>query len=477
MKDIANNVAGTRDAWGAEVRATLALAWPMIVTQVAQMALGVTDVVFMGWLGPKAVAAGALAVNLNLLFLIFCIGLVTATAPMVAIELGRKQHSVRDVRRSVRQGFWAAVTVTIPCWIALWFGESILLTIGQEPELVSEASRYLRALQWGLLPFLGYIILRNFASALQRPGAAMVVAVSALLVNAILNYTLMFGKFGFPALGLVGAGIGTSLANLYMFLALALIVSVDRRFRRYHLFGRWWRSDWVRYRELWRLGLPIALTVSFEVGLFNIGTFLMGLVSADALAAHTIAIQVPSLTFMAMLGFGLAATVRVGRAFGRQDKVGIGLAGWTAYSMVMGIATITALVMILAGRSLVAIFLDVNDPANQAVVELAVTFLIFAGLFQFFDGGQVVGSSVLRGLGDTKIPMVYSGIGFWGVGLSLCALFGFVLDLGGIGIWIGLSAGLAAVAIPLTLRWMRRERNGLTDHPPRDSGSPIAGGH
>ena len=169
MTDIARPVPAARGAWATEARATLSLAWPMIITQMAQMALGVTDVVFMGWLGPEAVAAGALAVNLNLVFLIFCIGLVTATAPMIAIELGRARHSVRDVRRSVRQGFWEAATVSVPVWIILWHGEDILIAFGQDPMLAKQAGSYLRTLQWGILPLLGYIILRNFIGALERP--------------------------------------------------------------------------------------------------------------------------------------------------------------------------------------------------------------------------------------------------------------------------------------------------------------------
>ncbi|MCB1486401.1 MAG: MATE family efflux transporter [Bauldia sp.] len=469
MIDIARPVPAARGAWAMEARATLSLAWPMIITQMAQMALGVTDVVFMGWLGPDAVAAGALAVNLNLVFLIFCIGLVTATAPMIAIELGRARHSVRDVRRSVRQGFWAAATASVPVWIILWNGEAILVAIGQDPALAEQAGSYLRTLQWGGLPFLCYIVLRNFIGALERPRAAMVVAVAAFFVNAGLVYSLMFGALGLPSLGLSGAGIGTSLTNLFMFLSLAAIISIDRRFRRYSLFGRLWRPDWARYREIWRLGLPIALTLTFEVGVFNVAAFMMGLVGADALAAHAIAMQFPSLTFMAMLGFALAATVRVGLAYGRGDHVAIGRAGWTAFAMAMVIALITAITMIFAGRPLVGVFLDLSDPANETVIALAVTFLAFAGLFQFFDAGQVSASGMLRGLGDTKVPMIIAGIGYWGVGMTLCVLLGFVAGFGGIGIWVGLVAALGAVAIPLTIRWMRRDRLGLTTQPAPDA--------
>ncbi|MCP4381904.1 MAG: MATE family efflux transporter [Hyphomicrobiales bacterium] len=468
MVEIAGRRTAMRGAWAAEALATLSLAWPLVVTNLTQGALAFTDVVMMGWLGPDALAAGALATNLHFTFLIFTIGLVTATAPLMAIEIGRRRNSVRDVRRSVRQGLWVAITISVPIWIVLWNGESILLAIGQEPALAAEASRYLRTLQWGILPFLGYVILRNFISALERPRAAILVGGSAVIVNAGLVYTFMFGPFGLPALGLPGAGIGTSFTHLFMFCGMAAVVSFDRRFRRYQLFGRFWRPDWARYRDLWRLGLPIGVTLAFEVTIFTVSAFLMGLLNAESLAAYQIAIQIATLAFMVPLGLGMAATVRVGRAYGRGDIAGIGRAGWTAFALAMTFAIATATTMLLAGRPLVGMFLAHDEPANQAVVGLAMSFVIYAGLFQFFDAGQVVAAGMLRGLGDTRVPMIFAGIGYWGVGFTLGALLGFATPLAGAGIWIGLATGLAAVGIPLTLRWSRRDRLGLTTRPPPD---------
>jgi MATE family multidrug resistance protein len=233
----------SRGAWGAEISATLALAWPIVLTNVAQVGLATTDVVMMGWLGPDALAAGALAVNLNFAFLIFAIGLVTATAPLIAIELGRNRHSVRDVRRTMRQGFWAAIVVTLPIWVVLWYAEAIFLALGQQPAIAAHAASYLHTFQWSFLPFLFYVILRNFVSALERPLSALWVGGSALVINAVLVWSLMFGHFGLPAMGLPGAGIGTTLTNIYMAGGLALLITFYRRFRRYHLFGRFWRPD------------------------------------------------------------------------------------------------------------------------------------------------------------------------------------------------------------------------------------------
>ena len=458
MIDIADLQATSRRAWGAEIRATLQLAWPLVLTNLAQVAFGATDVVMMGWLGPDALAAGALATNLNFAFLIFGIGLVSAVAPMIAIERGRNRHAVREVRRSVRQGLWSSILIALPIWAALWHAEPIFIGLDQDPVLAHAAAGYIRTLMWSIPPFLGYIVLRSFFAALERPLAPLWVAGVAVLFNAALVWCLMFGKLGLPALGLRGAGIGTTLSSLFLFAGVALMLSLDRDFRRYRLFGRFWRADWPHFVELWRLGLPIAATLVFEVTVFNAAVFLMGLISAAALAAHSIAIQVASLAFMTPLGLGVAASVRVGRAYGARQWADVTSAGWTAYGLAMVYACFTALIMLVAGRVLVGVFLDVSDPANAGVVRLAIAFVAIAGVFQLADSGQAVASGMLRGLRDTRVPMLIAAVGYWGLGLPFGTVLGFYFGLGGIGIWIGLATGLGIVATLLTIRWMRRDR-------------------
>ena len=451
-----------RGSWGAEIRATLSLAWPLILTNIAQTVMTTTDVVFIGRLGPHALAAAALATNLFFAFLIFAIGIVTAAAPMIARELGRNRHSVRDVRRTFRQGLWAAVAVSLPIWAILWHAETLLLWLGQEPELAADAGLYMRALQWTLLPFLGYIVVRSLISAMERPLSALWVGLVAIVLNGLAGYALIYGRFGFPRLELIGAGLATTFSTTVLFAGLALYLFLDRRFRRYRFFGRFWRADWPRFRELWRLGLPIGLALAFEVTIFNAAAFLMGIIGADSLAAYAIAIQVASLTFMVPLGLNQAVTVRVGRALGAGDVNGIRRAGWTAYAVGIAFMTMTAMVMLFAPRPLVGAFLDLDDPGNATVVALAISFLAYTGLFQVVDGAQVIGAGMLRGLHDTQVPMIFCAIGYWGIGLPLGALLAFATSLAGAGIWIGLAAGLAVVAAMMTVRWIMRERLGLT---------------
>jgi multidrug resistance protein, MATE family len=461
MSVVLNQSAMPQRVWRDEIVAMLALSWPIILTNVAQVAMTATDVMMLGWLGPHALAAGALGTNLYYVPMIFGLGLMTATTPMIARELGRSRFSVRDVRRTVRQGLWIAVTIAIPIWIALWNATPILLAMGQDPDLSVEAGTYVRALQWAVLPFYFYIVLRSFMAALERPVWALVVAFLAVGFNALANWALIFGHFGFPAMGIVGSGIATALSSVMMCAGLVAVISLDRRFRRYHLFGRFWRADWPRYRQLMRLGLPIAAILGFEVTIFNAAAFLMGIIGPDSLAAHAIAIQIASVSFMVPLGFGQAATVRVGRAYGAQDSAGIKRAGWVAFTAGTGFMALTALLMILAPLQLINVFIDIHNPANAGVVTLAVSFLALAALFQIFDGAQAVASGMLRGLHDTTIPMIYAAIAYWGIGLPLSVVFAFWLDMKGAGIWMGLLAGLAAASILLVVRWLRREKLGI----------------
>jgi multidrug resistance protein, MATE family len=457
---IAQNAASKR-AWRDEIVAMLSLSWPMILTNLAQTAMTATDVMMMGWVGANTLAAGALGTNLYYMPMIFGLGLMLATSPMMASELGRNRFTVREIRRTVRQGLWIAVTISIPIWLVLWNTKPILIAMGQDAALATQAGHYVRALQWAVMPFYGYIVLRSFIAALERPGWALVIALISVGFNALANWLLIFGHLGFPKLGIVGSGIATTLSSVMMFAGLVIVISLDKRFRRYRLFGRFWRADWPRYGQLLRLGLPIAAILSFEVTIFNAAAFLMGLIGADSLAAHAIAIQIASIAFMVPMGFGQAATVRIGRAYGAQDREGIKRAGWVAFAAGTGFMAMTALLMLLAPHQLIRAFIDINDPANTSVISLAVSFLAFAALFQIFDGGQAVASGMLRGLHDTTIPMIYAAIAYWGIGLPLSVGFGFWLGMKGAGIWLGLVCGLAAAAVLLTSRWLRREKLGI----------------
>jgi multidrug resistance protein, MATE family len=460
---VADSIDSPGRSWRAEVKASALLAYPLILTNLAQSLIHATDVVLIGRLGADKLAAAALAVNLYVFCLIFGMGLLTAAAPMIATERGRRWNSVRDVRRTVRQAMWSAVILVLPMWALLWNGRHILLLLGQDPVLAAEAESLLRYLMWALLPAFLYLVLRNFLAALERPGWSLAVAIAAVVVNALVNTALIYGvePIGLPALGLPGAGIGSSITVTLEFAALAFIISRHRRFGRYQLFGRFWRPDWPRLRQVWRLGLPIAATLTLEVGVFNAAVFLMGLIGTASLAAHQIAIQIASLSFMVPMGLAQAVTVRVGHAYGRGDPAGVARAGWTSFWLGTGFMTLMAILMWAVPTQLTGIFVDIADPANAEVAALAASFLIVAAFFQIFDGAQAVGAGMLRGLHDTRVPMAFALFGYWVVGMGTAVALGFGLDWAGVGIWTGLAAGLAAVSVLMLVRWARREKLGL----------------
>jgi MATE family multidrug resistance protein len=454
-----------RITWPREFRATAALAWPLALGNLAQVGMGTTDVMMMGWLSPDTLAAGALGANLYFVALVFGIGLLNATSPMIARDVGRDPRAVDDVRRTVWQGMWSAALVAIPFLLALWWTEPLLLAMGQDAGLSALAGTYVHALQWALLPAWWYLVLRAFVSALERPVWPLLIGIAAVFVNAAANWCLMLGHCGCRPLGIAGSGLATLLSSSLMFMALAVVGCAARPFRRYRLLSGALRPDWSRFREFWRLGLPMAATASFEVTMFNAAVFLMGLIGKASLAAHSIAIQIAALTFMIPLGIGQAATVRVGRAFGARDREGIRRAGWAAFWLAFAFMAAMSLTMTVAPRLLISAFLDTTDPGNTRVVELATSFLLLAALFQVADGAQVVGAGMLRGLHDARAPMFFALIGYWGIGLPSGVVLAFPAGLGGTGIWIGLATGLGLVAVLMIRRWLYREEHRLLTFP------------
>lgn len=447
-----------RSPWRDELSATLKLAWPLVLTQLATIALNTIDVIMIGWLGPDELAAATLATSMIFPLVFFGIGLLAATAAMFSHEIGAIH--LRGVRRTLRQGFWVAITLCIPCILLLWNAEALMLLMGQEPHLAAMAADYVAYAKWGLLPLMGFTVLRNFVTAHSRPRSSMVILILSIGLNAALDYALIFGAFGFPELGLVGAAIATVLVQCFMFLAQAGFVMSDRKFRRYNLFGRFWRPDWHRYFEILKIGVPIGLTVLAEAGLFAASAFMVGLFGPDQLAAHAVALQCSSVAFMVPLGLSQAATIRVGLAMGRRRTADALLAGRTSAGVGIGFAVLTALIIWIATETLVGFYLRLDDADNAAAIALAIQFLRIAAVFQLVDAGQAVAAGNLRGMKDTTIPAILAFFGYWVFGFSAGALLAFEFDLKGAGVWTGLAVGLTVACFALMIRFellMRRE--------------------
>jgi multidrug resistance protein, MATE family len=456
MSDTSN-----RSAWSAEARATLTLAWPLILSNLTMTLISATDVVLLGRLGARELAASALGLNLAMAMTIFSLGLVYAASPLMAAEIGRRFNSVRDVRRTFRQSVWAIVTLVMPLWLILWHTQGIMLAFGQDPGLAKGAGQFIHGYMWSMLPFLLFQAMRSFVSALERPGWVLAVSLVGIILNALIAWSLIFGKFGLPALGLFGAGLATTIVWTIMSLGLATVIMTDKQFRRYRLFGNFWRADRARYRAIWKLGLPIAFTLGFEGAVFAAAVWLMGLINAQSVAAHTIALQIASMTFMVPMGIAQAGSIRIGLGYGRKDAAAIHRAGWSAFVMGVGFMALMALTLLIFPEQLIGIFLDRKLPENAEVVAIAASFLVVAAVFQIADGAQVVTAGMLRGLQDTTVPMIFAGVGYWGIGIGVGSLLAFKFGMDGLGIWIGLAVGLAVVSLLLISRWLARARLGL----------------
>jgi len=450
-----------RRPWRDELRSTLALAWPLILANLTQQLIQATDVLLLGRLGATPLAAATLALNLTWTFSIFLLGLITASSPMMATALGQRFNAVRDVRRTFRAGLWLLVIVMPPYSLLMWNAGGLMMTLGISAELAAQGQTFLRAYMWIVAPWLLFQLLRNFVAAVERPRIVLWLSIGGIFLNALVSWALIFGHFGLPALGLVGSGLGSTITWLIMCAALIAVISTDRRFRRFHLFGHWWRFDRQRTVAMLKLGWPIGATMGLEIGVFALAAYFMGWIGAPAVAAHAVALQLAALTFMVPLGLGQAATVRVGLALGRKDEAGVARAGWTAWVLGLLFMATMALVMWGIPRQLITLFLE-DAPANAVVIALAVSFLRVAAAFQLVDGAQVIGAGMLRGLHDTRWPLLFALVGYWVVGLGIGSWLAFAADWKGVGIWIGLASGLAVVAGLMLARWLLRDRLGLT---------------
>ncbi|MEI4505549.1 MATE family efflux transporter [Sphingopyxis sp. CCNWLW253] len=445
----------------AEFRATLALAVPLAAANLLQMLVHAIDVIFVARLGDAALAASSLGVAIFGLLLWTGSGLVGASAPLIAAELGRRKHAVREVRRTVRMALWLSALVSLLFMGICAAGGPIMLATGQPAETSARAAGFLLILMWGMFPMIAAAVLRIFVSALGRPTIATAITFGALFVNALGNWVLVFGHLGMPALGLHGSAISSVMTSFLMLIAYVVVIQSDRRLRRYHLFGNWWRSEWTRFFEMLRIGTPISLTILAEAGLFTGAAFLMGRIGETELAGHTIALQVAALAFQIPFGVAQAATIRVGLAYGARDHSGIAHAGQASLVLGIGFMGLTALIMWLFPSLVLSIYVDVDAARNAALVGFAMQFLVVAAAFQLFDGAQAVAAGVLRGLQDTRTPMIIAICGYWIAGYGTAIYLGFWTPLAGVGVWIGLAVGLVVVSAVLLLRWRMRARLGL----------------
>ncbi len=447
--------------WRTEFGATLRLALPLAATNLLQMLIHAVDVIFIARLGDQPLAASSLGIAVFGLTMWAMTGMTGACAPLIAAELGRRGPAVREVRRTVRMGLWVSVGFGLLGMGIGFSGEAILLATGQDAQIAALSGRFLAILSWAMIPMILASVFRIFVAALGKPAYATAITLLALGTNILGNWVLVFGNLGAPALGLEGSALSSLVTSLAMIAAYVVVIGHDRMLRRYHILGRWWRPEWQRLRQIMLIGSPIALTVLAEAGLFSGAALLMGRIGPVELAAHTLALNLAALTFQIPFGIAQAATIRVGYHFGAQDRAAAGRAGWSALLVSVLFMGVMAAGMMLAPRFILSLYVDPAAPQNAAMVAFAVQYLLVAAAFQLFDGAQAVAAGALRGLQDTRMPLLIALFGYWMVGFVIAIWLGFYTPLQGTGVWIGLAVGLVVVAALLSWRWHRRERLGL----------------
>ncbi len=423
-------------------RALLVLGLPLIGSHLGQVAIHTTDTIMLGWYGVTELAALVLAGPIFYVLFIMGSGFAWAVMPMVASYASAGEET--QVRRVTRMGLWLSILFGIAAMPVLVFSGPILRALGQAPEIVPLAADYLRIASIGLIPSLLIMVLKSYLAALERTQVVFWITLAAAVLNVAVNYALIFGNWGFPELGVRGAAIASVVTQTAGFLALAVYVAVVTP--EYALFQRFWRPDWEAFRAVFRLGWPIGLTSLAEVGLFAATSVMVGWIGTVELAAHGIALNIASVTFMVHIGLSQAATIRVGQFHGRRETDALRRAAIVAYGLSGLMVGATIVVFLTMGAPLVGLFVGPADPARAAIVAVGTALLAMAALFQLVDAGQVMSLGVLRGLQDTRVPMIYAALGYWGVGMPLAWVLGFPLGVGVIGVWIGLVAGLAVAA-------------------------------
>ncbi len=442
-------------------RATLSIALPLIGSHVAQMGLQVTDTIMLGWYGVNELAAGVLGSAVFFAAFILGAGFAGAVMPMVAAALGEGRAT--DARRVTRMGLWLSAGFGIAVYPLFWFAAPLLRALGQEPEVARLTQDYVRIAGVGMVPALMVMTLKGFLSALRLTQVVFWATVAGVGLNAVVNTALIFGTWGAPELGIRGAAIATVLTQVLTLAILGLYAARQPQARAFAIWTRFFRADRAALGRVWRLGWPIGVQGLTESSLFYASALMVGTLGAVQLAAHGIAMQIVSVLFMVHLGLANAATIRTGHHFGARDlpalrggaRVALGLSAAAGLFFV-------GLFLTMPGW-LMGLYLDAGSAGTPDIVAAGTVLLAVAALFQMVDAGQVMAMGLLRGVQDTKVPMLIAAVSYWGVGIPASWWIGLHLGRGAPGVWAGLVIGLLTAAVLLLWRFARLSAPGGFD--------------
>ncbi len=432
-----------------EASRTINLALPIIIGELAQMALHIIDAAMVGSISYKQLAAAALVINAMNIPFVLGIGMTISVSQMVSMAHGRRDGQL--VSHYFYNGFILCAVTAVLISLCLVFGRGILTQLGQDTEVVALALPFMKLMGLSIIPMLLFMTLKQFADGLEYTKTAMIISLLGMPVNILLNWFLIYGNLGFPRLELNGAGWATLITRSLMFIVLGLVILKHRRFKKYvAVSSRQWKLRKKTLFELLHIGVPSSLQIGMEAGAFAVSGIIIGTISAVAQASHQIALSCASFTFMVSMGLAQAGSIRVSNAFGRKDWPKISVIGKSTLGVALLYGMFCAISFFVFRFQLPKFF---ND--NTAVLNMAALLLLYAAVFQISDSTQAIGAGLLRGIKDVKFPTLLIGIAYWVVGLPLGYILAFPLGLGASGIWLGLITGLTLASIFLISRFLR----------------------
>jgi MATE family multidrug resistance protein len=448
---IAGSASENRGRWAAEITATVKLAGPIALAFLAEIAIVVADAVMAGRLGEEAIAAEGLGAHLLFTPQLLAMGVLSSVA-----ALGSHAHGAQDagmLTRVTRQGIWLATLLSIPVVAMTALIPTLLTMAGYDSKIVGMLSGMIYVGLCGIPALLWYTALRNFATVLHKTRIVVVISLVSLAVAIGSNWLFLYGNWGAPKLGVTGVGVSWALASWVQLAIMVVYVQRERVLNAYRVMSDLMHPDWRILKDLFHVGWPISASYAFETGLFLASSLMMARFGDSALAAHTVVISISSVSYMIPYGLSQAATVRVGYYNGAGDPQSARRAGFAAIVLAIVWMVLTGAAMVLIPHQLIGLYIDVNDPANQGALAVAMMIIPIGALFQVVDGLQSAAIGALRGLKDTHLPMVICFVGYWAIGFGSSFFLTFVLDWGVQGIWLGIFVGLAASGLLLTLRF------------------------
>lgn len=441
-------------SYGAHARGLFRLGVPLIGSFVAGFAIHMTDTIMLGWYSVTSLAASTIAGSLWFILFILGAGFGQAVMPLVA-EAGASGDDVR-VRRVTRMAMWLSLiyfAIVIPVF---FWSETVLLAVGQTTEVAALGQQYLRIAGFGMAPGLLIVVFRSYLSGQHLTAVQLWVTLLGVVLNAFINYALIFGNWGAPELGIQGAAIAS--VSVQMFTMLFLAGYAQIKLPHFHLFQRIWKSDWPIFWHVFRLGVPIGVTSLAESGLFVASSAMMGWIGEIELAAHGIALQLVSLMFMFHIGMSQAATIRAGAAFGKRNINDLRRGARMAFVISASFGLLCVVLFLAFPSPLISLFIDPTEPARDELITIGTSLLIVAALFQMADLTQIVSLSLLRGIQDMTVPMWIAAFSYWVLAIPFSYVMAFTFGFGPEGLWLGLTLGLAVAALLLTWRFWSEAR-------------------